>query len=179
MESWRQFRLSEEETRSPKFKENPQDTIALLKALSTEPDQQRVQEVLQQILADKDVAEVQEALGEMFQEVTGEEEAEVDMDEGLDDVLGRSVAGLGLDIAAKTEEFLKSTPAGRLLAKTAPALLGVALGGLMLHGGQITPGGLKTVAKLVTGAVTPETLADAVAEVGVDGFEALQERKKN
>jgi len=178
MESWRRFRLSEEGATGPKFKENPQDTIALLKALSTERDEQRVQKVLQQILADKDVAEVLEALGEMFQEVTGEEEAEVDMDEGLDD-LGRSVAGFGLDIAAKTEEFLKKTPAGNLLRKTAPALLGLSIAAMMLNGGQITPGALKTVSKLITGSVTPETLAAAVADVGLEALEALQERKKN
>ena len=176
MESWRAFRLEEEE--GPKFKENPKDTVALLKALSTEQDPARVQKVLQQLLADKDVAEVLEALGELFQEVTDNEEAEVDLDEDLDD-LGRSVAGFGLDIAAKTEEFLKKTPAGNLLRKTAPALLGLSMAAMMLSGGQITPGGLKTVSKLITGSVTPETLAAAVADVGAEAFEALQERKKN
>ena len=180
MESWRAFRLEEEE--GPKFKEDPQDTISLLKALSTERDEKKVQKVLQQLLADKDVAEVLEALGEMFQEVTDNEEVEVDIDEGLSDLpgdVGRSIAGAGLDLASKAEDFLKNTTAGRLLGKVAPPLLGLAMGALMLQGGQITPGALRTVSKLVSGGATPEALGDAIAEIGESALEALQERKKS
>jgi len=179
MESWRAFRLAEATTAwDPK--EDPQDTMALLKALSTESDQTKVQKVLQQLLADKEIAEVLEALSEMFQEVTGQEESR--QEEGLADLpgdVGRSVAGIGLDLAAKVEEFLNSTPAGHALGTVAPPLLGLALGVLMIHGGDVSAGGLKTVSKLVSGAITPETLGDVVADLGAEALEGIQERKKN
>jgi|TARA_R110000765_G_scaffold97907_1_gene183994 hypothetical protein len=175
MESWRAFRLVEEE--GPEYKEDPKDTLALLKALSTESDIQRKEKVIHQILADKDVAEVIEALGEMFQEITSEEDIEVDIDEGLDD-LGRSIAGAGLNLTAKVEEFLSSSPAGRVLGTIAPPLLGLALGVLMIQGGDASAAGLKTVGKLVSGAVTPETLGDAVMDLGAEALEGIQERKK-
>ena len=177
MESWRAFRLSEATTDwDPK--EDPQDTMVLLKALSTESDKQKVQKVLQQLLADKDIAEVLEALSEMFQDVTGEEDVEADIDEGLDD-LGRTIASLGVDAAAKAEEFLNSTHAGRILGKIAPPLLGLALGVLMIQGGDVSATGLKTIGKLVSGAVTPESLGDVVVDLGAEAIEGLQERKKN
>jgi len=175
MESWRAFRLTEEE--APQYKEDPQDAMALLKALASETDQQRVEKVIQQITTDTDIGPLMSALSDMFEEVTGDEEVEVDIEEGLDD-LGRSVAGLGLDASAKIERFLNSSNAGRLLAKAAPAALGLALGALMIQGGEFSPGAIKTVSKLVSGAVTPETLGDAIADIGTEAIEALQERKK-
>ena len=181
MENWRAFQLAEATTAwDPK--EDPQDTMDLLKALSTESDQQKVQKVLQQLLADKEIAKVLEALSEMFQEITGEEEVEVDIDEGLADLpgdVGRSVAGIGLDLTAKVEEFLNSTPGGHALGTVAAPLLGLALGALMIQGGDVSAGGLKTIGKLVSGAVTPESLGDVVADLGTEALEALQERKKN
>jgi hypothetical protein len=180
MESWRAFQLAEATTAwDPK--EDPQDTMDLLKALSIESDQQKVRKVLQQLLADKEIAKVLEALSEMFQEITGAEEAEADIDEGLADLsgdIGRSVAGIGLDLAAKVEEFLNSTPVGHALGTVAPPLLGLALGVLMIQGGDVSAGGLKTVGKLISGAVTPETLGNVVVELGVEALESIQERKR-
>ena len=175
MESWRAFRLVEEE--GPEYKEDPKDTIALLKALSTESDIQRKEKAIRQILADKDVAEVIKALGEMFQEITSEEDIEVDIDEGLDD-LGRAIAGHGLNLTAKVEEFLSSTPAGRVLGTIAPPLLGLALGVLMIQGGDTSATGLKTVGKLVSGKVNPQILGDVVMDLGAEALEGIQERKK-
>jgi len=175
MESWRAFRLVEEE--APKFKEDPQDTIALLSALATEPDKHKVDKVVQQIVADKDVEQVLAALSDMFQELTDKEEVEVDIAEDLDD-LGRSVAAMGLGVSDKIDDFLSNTPAGRLLGKVAPPVLGLAMGALMMQGGQITPGGLRTVSKLISGGVSPESLGDAMMDIGEEALEALQERKK-
>jgi len=176
MESWRAFRLVEQQ--EPKFKEDPQDTIALLSALATEPDKHKVEKVVQQIIADKDVEQVMSALEHMFQELTDTDEVEVDIAEDLDD-LGRSVAAMGLGVTDKVDDFLSNTTAGRLLGKVAPPILGLAMGALMLQGGEITPGGLKTVSKLIAGGVNPESLGDAMADIGAETFEALQERKKN
>ena len=176
IENWRHFCLTEAE--APKFKEDPKDTVELVKALSTERDKERVDQVLQKIMADQDVAEVMKALEEMFQEITGDEEVEVDIEEGLDD-LGRDVTGLALDVSAKAEEFLTNSTVGRFIAKAAPPVLGLALAAMMLQGGTITPGSMRTIAKLVSSSPTPESLGDALMDVGQEAMEAvLQERKK-
>ncbi len=180
MESWRAFHLAEAKP-SWDPKENPQDTMDLLKALSTERDKQKVQKVLQQLLADKEIAKVLEALSEMFQEITSGEEVEVDIDEGLADLPGEvgDAVGLGaLNLADKVGDFLNSSPAGRTIGRVAPTLLGIALGALMIHGGDTSVTGLKTIGKLVSGAVTPETLGEVVMELGTEAFEGIQERKK-
>ena len=174
MEGWRTFQLAEA---SPEFKpkEDPQDTMDLLKALSTERDEAKVQKVLQRLLADKEIAKVLEALSDMFQEITDEEEVEVV--EGLDD-LPIAAWGVGMNFRDKVGEFLESSPTGRALKTVSPSLLGIALGVLMWQSGEVSQGGLKTVGKLVSGGVTSETLGDAVADLGAEALEAIQERKR-
>ena len=180
MEGWRAFQLAEA-TSAWDPKKNPQDTMDLLKALSTESDEQKVQKVLQQLLADKEIAKVLEALSEMFQEITGEEEVEADIDEGLSDLPGAAADAVtlgGLNLADKVGEFLNSSPVGRALGTVAPPLLGIALGFLMIKGGDASAAGLKTIGTLVSGAVSPETLGNAVMDLGAEALEGIQERKK-
>ena len=53
MESWRTFCLTEEE--GPKYKEDPEDTVALLDKMVREPDPEKKEIVAQKIATDKDI----------------------------------------------------------------------------------------------------------------------------
>ena len=176
MESWRQFRVTE--TEDPKFKEDRHDSIALLKALSTEKDEQKRQKVLQQMLADRDVAELLGDVEEMFRVVLAADGEDVEeLDEDLAD-LGLSIGKMGLDMSAKLENFLDKTDAGKAIRQASPALLGLVLGTMMLQGGELTPGGIRTVTKLVSGGTNPETLGNVVADMGTEIIDSLDEQKK-
>ncbi len=69
MESWRAFRLEEEE--GPKFKEDKEDAIGLVDKVANEKDRQKKQIVSRALESDKDIAPVMDALEELFKELGG------------------------------------------------------------------------------------------------------------
>jgi len=169
MERWQRFCLLENEG---EFKTDPKDTLALIDAITSERDDEKVK--------------VLDALEEFFSTLEQEEEErdEKESDEpqlaeaGLQDV-GLAVTGLGLDIATKIEDFLNQTPAGRALKKAGPLVLGLALTAFMIQSGDVNRATAKTIAKLVTSSGSQGDLVAGLTDLGGELVDSLAERKKN
>ena len=183
MERWQRFCLLENEG---EFKTDPKDTLALIDAITSERDDEKVKEVGAQIASDAEVAPVLDALEEFFSTLEQEEEErdEKESDEpqlaeaGLQDV-GLAVTGLGLDITTKIEDFLNQTPAGRALKKAGPLVLGLALTAFMIQSGDVNRATAKTIAKLVTSSGSQGDLVAGLTDLGGELVDSLAERKKN
>ena len=170
MESWRAFRLEEEE--GPKFKEDPKDAIGLVDKVANETDPRKKQIVSRAIESDKDLAPVMHALEELFKELKGEQ--------AYDDMTA-TASGAVLDASSKVSEFLNSTSAGRLLKTVSGPVLGLALLGLFMQ----SPGeagnlhkSAASIARVITDPDPAQALAASVDTI-TSLAESLSERKKN
>ncbi len=178
MESWRAFRLMEDE--APKFKEDPKDAVALVAKVAAEKNPQKKEAVTRVLASDKDVAPVTAALGELFQHLASE-----DIEEGIEQVyddITASASGVALDAASKISEFLEASEAGRILKKASGPLLGLALMTFVLQqpgeSGNINKSA-NAIAELITSPNASESLAGAADVVMGVVAENLRNRKKN
>lgn len=177
MESWRAFRLEEEE--GPKFKEDKEDAIGLVDKVANEKDRQKKQIVSRALESDKDIAPVMDALEELFKELKGEE-IEEGIEQAYDDMTA-TASGAVLDASSKVSEFLNSTSAGRVLKTVSGPVMGLALLGLFMQ----SPGeagnlhkSAASIAQVITSPDPAEALA-AAADAITSLAESLSERKKN
>ena len=178
MESWRTFCLTEEE--GPKYKEDPEDTVALLDKMVHEPDPEKKEIVAQKIATDKDIAPILGALEELFQQLESEE-----IEEGIEqtyDDLGIGVAGAALGAGAKISDFLEKSAAGRILKKASGPLLGLALLALIVQqpgeGGKSLNKSAAAIAQLIASPDPTKILVGATDLVMDVVTESLRERKK-
>ena len=193
MESWRAFRLVEEE--GPKFKENPQHTAALVDLVANEEDPQKQKKVLLKLAQDKDVAAAMAAVQELISTVSNNEETESDIEEGAIDAVKGAYNTIGatvgqartgdLSVQQKANDFLQNDPRGKQIAKFSPLLLALAFMGLVGTGvippETITePGKQKALTNLVRASTGDSTaLATSVAELAGDVIaEAIREERK-
>ena len=176
MESWRAFRLEEEEGR--KFKENPKDAVELL-GIIPKLDQEQQNAVGEKIASDPDIAPVISALEELFKELEREpvEEAVGPLND-----LGSEISGALGDGANKVSEFLEGSAAGRVLKKVSGPVLGLALAWLLLQGVGEGGGNLNKSSEFISRVMTsgdPQSMLAGSAEVMADVMtESLRERKK-